>query len=102
MSHGPTSQYSGSSATLCRLHGWKPGTLLREEHPELLDKPLMLRISAIGEQHVLACDPRDWENESIWNLTCRDWRECSHKEKSQFYTFFEEILETNDPTKVRL
>jgi hypothetical protein len=97
----PTSSWARDSATLCRLRGWRVGTLLVEERPAVPDHPLMLRISALGDSLVLACDPRHHELEAVWSLTCRDWRAATPVEKKVFYSHFDCELETNDPTLLR-
>jgi hypothetical protein len=70
-------QVRGSSAYICRELGWWPGTYLCAYEPT----PIMLRITAVGEEFVLGREVRTAENgqlfeddEAIRILTERDWR----------------------------
>jgi hypothetical protein len=59
-----------SSAELCRQNGWQRGTfLVGEEDGEIA----RVRITAVGEEEVLALDLKD-EVEDIWDLRYRAWR----------------------------
>ena len=66
-----------TDADLCRSRGWGPGTRLVGDEGY---GPTVIEITAIGERCLLAKlishngipDPC-WE--SLWTLTCRDWRE---------------------------
>ncbi len=69
-----------TSASLCRLNGWKPGTVLQGDSPVTPGAiPGRIRITAIGEDHILArAVGTGVEDEVIheiqWPLQRRDWR----------------------------
>lgn len=62
-----------SPADLCRLNGWKPGTLLIGDEGY---GPCTIQITAVGERLIIAkCIlPHDGA-EQLWTLNCRDWEE---------------------------
>lgn len=68
-----------TDADLCRSRGWGPGTRLVGDEGY---GPTVIEITALGERIMLAKHmshngvPDPWE-ESLWTLTCRDWREIS-------------------------
>ena len=69
-------QVRGSSAHICHELGWYPGTYIRGNIPT----PITLRITAVGEEFVLAREIVDDEgqvsegDEMVRILTERDWR----------------------------
>jgi hypothetical protein len=77
------------------------GTLLIEEQPKNPRAPMMLKITAVGVEWILAFDPRREQDESIWDLRCRDWREMTQLEKKAFYSAVPRRIETDDPALVR-
>lgn len=69
---------AGTDADLARANGWEPGTHLAGDNPLGV---MVLRITAIGEEHVLARvvsvagqPPKHWPFEACRNLRDRDWR----------------------------
>ena len=61
-----------SSADLCRLNGWRRGTLLVGDEGR---GPEVIRITAVGDESILAMQvmpPDGWEAD--WDLRCRNWR----------------------------
>lgn len=65
-----------SDARLCRINGWKPGQLLVGDEGY---GPTVIKITAIGEQAVLAMSithngKRTMDIEMCWTLKNRDWK----------------------------
>ncbi len=66
-----------SDADLCRRKGWLPGTRLVGDEGY---GPTVIEITAIGEKELLAKtishngEPDSDRDESLWTLSCRDWR----------------------------
>lgn len=68
-----------TAAQKCRDNGWGPGTLLAgdEGYGETV-----IRVTAVGEDSILARaishrgEPTK-RRESLWTLSCRDWREVA-------------------------
>lgn len=62
-----------------RANGWKVGDYLEGDEGF---GPTVIRITAIGEQLVLACAvshngiPTRWNIETNWTLTLRDWKKA--------------------------
>lgn len=64
-----------SSAEICRLNGWLVGTVLVGDEGY---GNTVIRITAIGEQSVLArtishADTLQSRSEGLWDLSFRDW-----------------------------
>ena len=67
----PTLHSRHSSADLCRLNGWSPGTVLEGDEGY---GPERIVLTAVGEQHILARAVAGGM-EGHFTLECRDWRE---------------------------
>jgi len=68
-----------TDAETCRSHGWGPGTRLVGDEGH---GPTVIEITAIEERCLLAKlishnGVPDLCEESLWTLTCRDWRKIS-------------------------
>jgi hypothetical protein len=59
------------SADLCRANGWGPGTILEGDEGR---GPERIRITAVGEQVILATGLGKHDREGHWTLKMRDWR----------------------------
>jgi hypothetical protein len=66
-----------TDADKCRANGWGPGTLLVGDEGY---GPTIIELTAVGERAILAREishngvPSIWKQESLWTLSCRDWR----------------------------
>lgn len=61
-----------SSAELCRRNGWRKGTVLMGREGR---KVATIKITAVGNEQVLAFQVGDYPDfESLWDLTCRNWK----------------------------
>lgn len=62
-----------NSADICREKNWTVGDVLEGEEFGVTAR---IRITAIGEEHVLAREFRDGREsyETMWALNCREWR----------------------------
>ena len=68
-----------TSADICRANGWNVGDILEGENEVSRDR---IRITAIGEAHVLArWLYADWpeSSERLISLDFREWRKVSDK-----------------------
>ncbi len=64
-----------STAELCRINGWKPGTILAGDEGYGVTE---IVITAIGAHKILAKRLRHNgiqmdQKESVWGLECREW-----------------------------
>lgn len=71
-----TTDTQENEADTCRRLGWAPGTLLEGDEGY---GPSIIRITALGESHILARRVRDngkpvSDREGLWTLSCRDWK----------------------------
>lgn len=72
-----------TSAELCRLNGWQPGTRLIGDEGY---GPTVIRLTAVGETSVLAVAESyngqpSGGRERHWTLLSRDWREVDDAEE---------------------
>lgn len=69
-----------SEADFVHRQGWKPGTVLEGKpvvrNGQQIESGKIVRITAIGEQQVLAREVRDGveDGECAWTFTLRQWR----------------------------
>lgn len=67
-----------SSAELCRKNGWKRGTVLEgTESGDGWSNTTRIRITAVGDEEVLAVELRKGGCEGPWTLGYRDWHEVA-------------------------
>jgi len=59
-----------TDAETCRLNGWGVGTVLVGDEGY---GPTTIRITAIGDEAILARRTLPGRCESTWTLTCREW-----------------------------
>lgn len=72
----PTNTYGWNvpEADIVRAHGWGPGTRLIGDEGY---GPTIIRITAVGEQNILAIAEGDRNWEFTWTLKHRDWKEVT-------------------------
>ncbi len=59
------------TADICRMNGWKRGTVLVGSQN---GEQLRIRITAIGVSNILAMEIGRDSYESMWDLSCRNWK----------------------------